>query len=240
MKAIQHEIAHSYQTTNHNCCQTALSMLFSYYKQALSPETITAQVPVLKNEAGEEIGSINQQLATYCLSLGYRVKLYTFDFQIVDLSWQTLSPEDIVKRLEATKKHRTVPSLGKHISELYAQSYVDFINAGGELHIEPHVTTKLLYSLLENGPFMPMVCFNVLHNVGRRRDVALRESVSDDMNGQITNHGVVVYGNDEHGNFLVADPWEKPGKHVVEPERLLCAITAAQVECDNLVFQLDR
>jgi hypothetical protein len=47
-----------------------------------------------------------------------------------------------------------------------------------------------------------------------------------------------MYGNDENGNFLIADPWEKPGRHVIEADVMVAAIGTAQLECDNQVFQL--
>ena len=66
----------------------------------------------------------------------------------------------------------------------------------------------------------------------------MRKIDDDDIHGKITNHSVVVYGKDETGNYLINDPWKELGFHVIEPEHLLCAITAAQVECDNLILQL--
>ena len=57
----------------------------------------------------------------------------------------------------------------------------------------------------------------------------------DDINGTISTHSIVIYGNDEEGNFLVADPWD--GLEVTDPETMLCAITAAEIECDSQCFQ---
>ncbi len=68
--------------------------------------------------------------------------------------------------------------------------------------------------------------------------IGLRESVSDDVQGKVYNHSFIIYGNNEVGNFLIADRWEQPGFHEIEPERMLATISAAQIECDNLLFQI--
>lgn len=195
-------------------------------------------IPVILNKDGEPWGTINQQLATWCISQGYKVNMYTFDCQVIDLSWRDLGKEHLLERLEAAKTGRNVPALGKQWSKMYLQSYIDYLNAGGELHIKPNVTTKLLYELLKDGPLLPCVCFNTMYGTGRSKDVGIRESVSDDVNGKISNHSIVIYGVTEDGDFMIADPWRKPGKHIIEAERMLCAITAAQIECDNLFFSL--
>jgi hypothetical protein len=240
MQAANYSIKHCYQSTNNNCSQTALSILLSYYDIAkqMSAEEIMQQIPVNKDEKGEDWGTINQQLATWCIGQGFAVELYTFDCQAIDLSWADLDQDQLLARIEATKPVRDVPSLGRQWSEIYLRSYADFVKAGGQLFIKPYVTTVLLYELLKRGPILLCVCFNTLHNKGRSTYPGVREIVPDDVNGKVTNHTIVIFGITEKGDFEIADPWEKPGFHTIDPERMLCAITAAQIECDNLLFQL--
>jgi hypothetical protein len=240
MQAIKHDINHQYQPSNHSCVQTATSMLLGHYGHTVSVEELLKSVPILKNKKGEEIGTINQQVATWCISQGYNVALYTFDFQIIDLSWGKLPADKIVERLEAVKNERNVPSIGQELSEAYVQSYIDFIKAGGQLHILPYPTSRLYHDLLEKGPFLLSICFNVLWDQGRTDNTSLRQSTPNDISGHLANHSIVVYGRDKKGDFLIADPWEQPGHHTVEPERLLAATTAALMECDNLLFQLSK
>jgi hypothetical protein len=128
--------------------------------------------------------------------------------------------------------------MGEEWTKQYTQAYIDFVSAGGDLHIQPAVTTALLYELLRTWPFLPCLSYSTLYRVARSRNITENESIDDDVNGKAMNHSVVVYGNDEAGNFFIADPWRKPGLHIVEPERLLAAISTAQIECDNLLFQL--
>lgn len=214
-------------------------MLLSYYGKSLTPEDIVKSVPVIRSEHGEDWGTINQNLATWCLSLGYSVVMYSSDFQILDTSWKGMEKAGLLERLRAVKNHRNVVTLGKKFSEIYVQSYIDFINAGGELRVEQFITTPLLDSLLENGPVLACVCMNTYYGHGRQADgAALRTNVSDDTRGKLYNHSVVVHGKDDEGSYLIADPWATPGMYAVEPEKLVLAVQAAQIECDNLLFQV--
>lgn len=237
---MNYQITHYYQPTNKSCSQTSLAMIFSYFGKTITPEEIIAEVPVNKNEKGEDQGTLNQELATWCLSQGFTVRMHTADFQIADLAWRDLPKEQLVERMESAKTHRDVPSLGKEISERYMQSYIDFVKQGGELHIEPFMTSELIDTLLPDGPILAAVCYNVLHATGRTKSSGLRQTIPDDIEGGLATHSVVIYGKTDDGKYLIADPWQEPGLHEIEPRRLLAAMDAAQIECDNLLFQLAR
>ncbi len=68
------------------------------------------------------------------------------------------------------------------------------------------------------------------------RTVGIRKSVPDDLNGTISVHSAVLYENDEDGNLLIADPWD--GLYQKPPEAVICAMVAAQIECDSQCFQV--
>ncbi len=238
MKAVSYQIKPQHQPTNTTCSQTALSILLNHYGKNLSPLEIETNVPQCVNDKGEKMGTINQQMATWCKKNGFDVTLYTFDFQIIDQTWSSLSYEQMTERLKQRKDGWVVPGIGEEWTRQYTQSYIDFISAGGDLHIRPAVTSKLLYELLQTGPFLPCVSYSTLYGAGRSRNISETDSVDDDINGRAMNHSIVVYGNDEVGNFLIADPWKEPSLVSVEPERLIAAISAAQIECDSLLFQI--
>jgi hypothetical protein len=230
---IEYQVTHYYQPTNNSCSQASLAMVLSYFGKTMLPETIISQVPVNKNAQGEDWGTLNQELATWCIGQGYTVHLCTADFQIIDLAWIGLAQDELLARMEVAKTHRDVPALGQTVSQRYMQSYIDFVKAGGKLQVVPYMTSKLLDELLAAGPYIVSVCFNVLHTQGRTKNI-------DDIDGHLANHSVVVRGKDEAGNYLIADPWQKPGFHTVSSEHLLAAMDASQIECDNLLYQLRR
>jgi hypothetical protein len=239
MKRVKHAIIHHLQPTASSCGYTALSTLLSFYKVDKSVEELLELVPQLNNEDGKPVGSITAQLATWCLEQNYKVNFYSFDFLIIDLSWSNLNNAQLIEKLELVKDARDISSPGeKYWSALYIQAYIDMLKAGGNLTIKPHVTTKLLYKLLEKGPVFVNICSYVTHGLGRLNypDPNERKAVPDEIHGTIGTHSIVIYGNEENGNFLVSDPWH--GLEEVDPETMLCGITAACIEWDSQCFQL--
>lgn len=241
MRELSWDIEAQTQPTSTTCSPTALSILLAHYGDMISPVDIEAEVPQGTDGNGKKMGTINQQLATWCLSKGYKVNMYTFDCQIIDQSWSRLNKDALLERLKLRKNGWVVPGIGKDWTEEYTQSYIDFLEAGGYLKITNAVTTELLYKLLEKGPFLPCVSYSTLYGAARTRVENDNESPNDDINGRALNHSIVIYGCDKAGNFKIADPSrsKKPGLHTIKPEIMLAAISTAQIECDNLLFQVE-
>lgn len=235
MQAVSHNIQHQYQPTPTNCSQTALSIMLGHYDVSLTPQEIEKSVPQTQDSEGNDIGTVSQALATWCAEAqGFKTVMYTFDCQIIDQSWQDKSAAHIISRLQAGLANGwDAPGLGPDWSNEYRQAYIDYLQAGNRLVIQPSVTSKLLYKLVGQGPLFLNVCINTLYGQGRTKDNKL-----NDVQGRAWNHSIVLYGNDQEGNFLIADPIVKPGLHTVEAERMIAAVTASQTECDNLLFQL--
>lgn len=238
MKAIKHKVNLTYQPTNTTCGYASLSMLLDFYGVKKEVIDLTKEVPQPVDEKGESFGSITAQLVQWCQQNGLSAHMYSFDPMITDLSWSKLSQQKILERLKAVKNNRVAPMIGEYWSKVYVQAYIDMMKAGAKLSVLPTVKSALLYDLLESGPVFVNVCSSVLRGAGRSVNSALRKGESDDVAGSIWNHSIIVYGNDEKGNFLVADPWS--GMIKVEPEVMLCSITAAIVECDSQLFVIEN
>lgn len=236
----KHPITYYRQPTNHSCGQAGLAMLLSFFGETYSPNDMCALVPVCKNENGEDAGSITQHLAIWCLQNGYDVNLYTSDFELVDLSWGSASKAHLLSRLELAKHTKTNTVLGRYWSEVYLQSYIDFIHAGGQLHILPYMSAFMIRKLLTTSPLLVCVNFNVLHTQGRQVHDGHLTSKLDDINGKLANHYIVLQGINDQGKFIYCDSWESPGEFEIDPEHLICAITAAQIESDSIYFQLEK
>lgn len=215
-------------------------MLLSHYGIAKDPGEILKMKSVYATDDGRDWGTMAADLAALCIPIGFGADVYTFDCRLIDHSWSALSRDALIARLESVKAHGHVPTLGKNISGIFIQSYIDFLRSGGTLHIAPYVTLRQLYSLLEKGPFQATVCMGAFYGLGKQRLNDDGKPVLDDVHGGIGTHFVVVYGNDEQGNFLIADPSKKPGLYIVEPERLTGSIMAAQRDCENIVFQISQ
>jgi hypothetical protein len=238
VQAIKHSIQHYYQPTNTTCGYAALSMLLSFYDKHVTVEELLESVKQPTDEKGDPRGSTTTELVTWCLENGFVSMVYSFDCEMLDLSWQKLPKAELLAKINAYKDHRNVLGLGKEYGQIYMSGYEKMIESGGLLRIQPHATSKLIYELLETGPVYVNECSDVMDNLGRTKTVGLRQFAEDDENGSLHTHSIVVYGREENGDLLVADPWR--GLRTVDVENLLCSITLAQIECDNMIFQLEK
>ena len=236
---IEHKLTHVLQPTNNSCSQTALSMLLQHYKVNMSPQEIMDAVPVEVDEHGEPWGTITQGLATWCIGQGFDVTMWSYDFEILDLNWKDLSSAEIAKRLRPTLEYRVKPFYGKHDTQMYINSYLSFIEAGGELIVQDYPSSAHLDELVEKAPVFISVNSNVLNGSGRARNTGEYTSEPDVKEGRIINHSVVLNGVTESGDYIIMDPW-KQGRREIERDRLLGAITAAHIESDNLIFALSK
>ncbi len=241
MQPITHNLTLCYQPTTTTCGYAALATLLSHYDKQVSVDALLGDVPQGLNEQGEPIGSVTAQLAAWCAQQGFTVNFWSFDFLITDFGWRDLSQVEILDRLKAVRDVRDVPQVGGKLwSQIYVQAYIELIIAGGKLHIEPHVTSRLLYEKLQTGPLFVNIAPAVVSGEGRattpRQDE--RVDIPDDVNGTIGTHSIVVYGFNEVGDLLVADPWY--GERTIDAETLLCAIASASIECDSQCFQIEK
>lgn len=230
---IKHDFTPELQPTNVSCTQATTAMLLSHYDSKYSVARVLADSP-----ADKEFGSTMQQLATYCIKQGYNVEMFSFDARILDFTWSGLSREELVAKLERVKSVRNIESLGKQLTEQYVADYIEFLNKGGKLYIDPYPTRELLVRLVNEGPICVAVNFTTLLGTGHSKNVGLRASQQDDLDNEVTTHAVLVYGQDDDGNFLLADPWGEPQFNVATSDQLIASIMAAQWLCDNIIFRV--
>ena len=164
--------------------------------------------------------------------------MYVSDMYILDLSWAGKTSKQIQERLEQVKGKRTHQLMDTHWVHVYEDAYLAMLNGGAAITITQFITTKLVNKLLKDGPVFVNICSSALRGKGRTISPELRESAVDDMKGNINTHSVVVYGMNKTGDYLVSDPWD--GLIEVDPEQLVLAIEAAQIECDNQIFVIKR
>ncbi len=237
MHKITHKVTHYYQPTNNTCGYAALAIFLSHFGKDFKPEDLVSQVPQPLSAEGNPQGSVTAQLADWTQAQGLQVHMYTSDMYILDLSWKDKSSTEIKERLEQVKSKRSVPIMDKHWVGVYEDAYLSMLSHGVDLTVVQFITTDLLYSLLEKGPIYTNICSTASTGRGRTRSPELRKDVIDDVDGRVSTHSVVIYGNDEDGNFLVADPWD--GLMTMPPEPMVLSIQAAQIECDNQIFVLE-
>lgn len=194
-------------------------MLLSAYGVEIDVKDVMRDVPMLKNDKKKEWGTFGVDLARYCMKKGFDATYVSFDCLITDQKWATLGARSLRSKFAAKK---LALSFDDALTKSFIRSYRNFLAEKGELLIQPRLTSVWLYRQLKRGPVIACITFAALYGRGTG------------------THFVVIYGNDKKGNFLIADPWEKPGRHVVEPERLISAVMAAQMTCENAVFWIRK
>lgn len=229
----RHNFTPFLQPTNVSCTQTATAILLSHYEPSVTPDTVLAQ-----SGANKEFGSSMQQLATYCIDQGYSVEMRSFDSLILDFTWSSLLPKDLIAKLELIKDVRNVASLGPDMTRHYIEEYITFIRRGGQLVIHPYPTVGSIGKLLAEGPICVAVNYTTMSGDGHSTNVGLRESQPNELDNDVTTHAILVYGQDEDGNFLIADPWGNPATRTLAPDQLIASIMAAQWLCDNIFFRI--
>lgn len=231
---VTHNFIPALQPTNVSCTQTATAMLLSHYDPEYNVDRVLSDSPT------EDFGSSMQRLATYCLEKGYDVELYSFDARILDFTWADLSPTQLIEKLEKIKDVRNVDNLGKELTKQYIEEYIDFVEKGGSLRIQPYPTREFLVKLVTEGPVCVAVNFSTLLGTGHSKNNGLRSSDPDELDNEITTHAVLLYGQNDKGDFLISDPWGKPQLNVVSSDQLIASIMAAQWLCDNILFRIVR
>lgn len=232
MSHTQHHLKLYVQTPEIVCGPTALAMLLSAYGRDVTPSEVEEQASRFKPPGAP--GLISQELAAYCLSLGYEIKFWSFDGRILDYSWRDLQCSELASKIEALCDYHESQGPKNETQLRYAKSYLAFLKAGGSLHIAPFVTSELILSQLRRGPVKAAVAFNVLASEGKRNS----KGVLDPFTGGFGTHSIVIYGYDEAMGFLIADPAVGRGRVTVSRENLLAAISTAQTEDDNALFYI--
>lgn len=236
MQKITHKVEHHYQPTNSTCGYAALATLLSHYGDDYKPEDLVNKVEQPKDAEGTSHGSVTAQLADWCQTNGFQVTFYSSDMYILDLSWQDKNTTQIKKRLEEVKGKRKTAIMDSHWVRVYEDAYLSLIGHGANLTVVKFITTDILHKLLESGPIYVNICSTASSGKGRTVSTELRTDTSNDVEGRIFTHSIVVYGRDDKGNFLISDPWD--GLTTMEPEQLVLSIEAAQIECDNQIFTI--
>lgn len=229
---IKHDFVSELQPTNVSCTQTATAMLLSHYDTKYNVASILQQAPT------EDFGSSMQQLATYCIDQGYDVEMYSFDARILDFTWSGLPDNELIEKLESVKIIRNVESLGSELTRQYIEEYIEFIRKGGKLIIQPFPTRDLLTRLVTEGPVCVAVNFTTLLGTGHSKNIGLRASEHDEFDNDVTTHAVLVYGQDDDGNFLFSDPWGNPQLNSATSDQLIASVMAAQWLCDDIIFRI--
>lgn len=205
---IEYKLTPLLQTAEVVCGPTALAMVLNGLGTKISPRE------VLQGAKGSPgVGLTNQSMATFTMKLGFEADLWSFDHQVLDQAWAGLPSAELATKLESKIDLLRAQSPADQNRIHYAESYLEFVKAGGSLHILPAPTKELIVEWLAKSPLLAGVSFT----------------------GGKGTHSIVIHGYRPE-EFLITDP--EMGPTTISPEKLIAAISAAQSEFDNSIFQL--
>jgi hypothetical protein len=146
-------------------------------------------------------GTLDVFLANHALRRGYDVTIYTYNVDLFDPTWFTLTNEEIRARLAAQAKVKPWQRL-----QAATPGYDEFLGLGGRLKLRD-LEPSLLRKFLKRGtPVITGLSATYLYRTVR--DVPATNA-DDDVRGEPVGHFVVLTGyRRDTREILIADPLE--------------------------------
>lgn len=205
------------QPDNTTCGPTCLHAIYTYYGEDVALEQIIKETRKL-----DEGGTYAVLLGCHALAKGYDVQVYTWNLQVFDPTWFQLAPAAMRERLAKRRRLKTNHKLLGAID-----AYLEFMDAGGEVHFEDLTTALIRKQLTKGIPILSGLSSTYLYRAMREYGATMED---DDVRGEPQGHFVVLCGYDrEDRTVLVADPLHpnlafQGLQYVVEIDRLVCSI----------------
>lgn len=211
------------QPTDSVCGQTCLFALYRYFGMQEELNQVIADIDPLPKG-----GTLAVQLGCHALQRGFLARIYTNNLQMFDPTW--FSPDislreklELQARAKQGEKHR-----------IATQSYLDFLDLGGEVLLES-LTPRLLRNYIDRKvPILAGLSATYLYACSRE----LADGTYDDVAGAPAGHFVIILGYDQETERVkVADPLsDNPAfeghYYSVDLQRLLTAISLGIVTYD--------
>jgi hypothetical protein len=213
------------QPTDTSCGPTCLQAVYAYYGDEIPLRELMTEVGSL--ETG---GTFATMLGLHALQRGYKATIYTFNLRVFDPTWFPAKRKRLLKKLHEQVRVRH----GKR--RLAAQSYVEFLERGGELRFEDLTGALIRRYLRRQQPILTGLSATFLYRCPREIPETCAD---DDVNGEPLGHFVILSGYDSRRRLVsVADPFEAnplsaDRSYEVSMERLINAILLGVLTYDG-------
>lgn len=176
------------------CGPTCLHSIYQYYEKPYSLNSVINDV-----EQFEEGGTIGVLLANDALTKGFNATIYSYNLQIFDPTWFSLSRLEMIEKLKAQLIHKHSEKL-----TIASEAYIRFLELGGRVKFEDLRSLIIRRYLKRNHPVIAGLSATYLYKSMREFGVDLEY---DDLKGEPTGHFVVLHGYDsETREVYIADP----------------------------------
>ena len=211
------------------CGPTCLHSVYNYYADSMALEDVIHQVPSLRGG-----GTLGALLGTHALKRGYKVWMYTYNLDVFDPTWFSLSRSEIISKLKQQMKLKKRAKF-----QVASQAYIDFLRLGGEIKFYDLSSDLMSAYLLQGIPILTGLSATYLYKNAREYG---KFPIPDDIRGEPQGHFVVLTSYDPEENAVtVADPYDPKSMsygqtYRISMEHLICAILLGVVTYDgNLI-----
>jgi hypothetical protein len=211
------------------CGPTCLHSVYNYYADSMALEDVIHQVPSLRGG-----GTLGALLGTHALKRGYKVWMYTYNLDVFDPTWFSLSRSEIISKLKQQMKLKKRAKF-----QVASQAYIDFLRLGGEIKFHDLSSDLMSAYLLQGIPILTGLSATYLYKNAREYG---KFPIPDDIRGEPQGHFVVLTSYDPEENAVtVADPYDPKSMsygqtYRISMEHLICAILLGVVTYDgNLI-----
>ncbi|HOP30202.1 MAG TPA: hypothetical protein P5120_07540 [Spirochaetota bacterium] len=218
------------QPDDTSCGPTCLHAVYNFFDDEISLSDVISGVKSLT-----EGGTLAVNLGIHALERGYSARLYTLNLHVFDPTWFELSIDKMTAKMKKRAEAKGDPKLSFAI-----ESYLEFLNLGGEIHFRDFSTGLLKKFLFRNVPVISGLSSTFLYRSKREIGILNKE---DDVLGDPAGHFVILVRYDRlKKRVLLADPFKKnpiAGEqyYYVSANRLLNSILLGIVTYDaNLLI----
>ncbi|MGC4023552.1 MAG: C39 family peptidase [Cyclobacteriaceae bacterium] len=177
------------------CGPTCLHALYQYYNDEIALKEVISEVKSLK--AG---GTLAVMLGNHALKRGYKAHIYTYNLNVFDPTWFSLSSAKMIQNL---KKQMRYKFKSKRL-QVASKAYIKFLEGGGKI-FQTELDERLIKKYLKQSvPILTGLSATYLY--GTQREIAINNKF-DSIRGEPVGHFVIINGFDESsGMVYLADP----------------------------------
>ncbi len=177
------------------CGPTCLHAIYQYYHDEIPLKEVVNEVKSLKTG-----GTLAVMLGNHALKRGYKAHIYTYNLNVFDPSWFSLSQNKMIDNL---KKQMRYKFRSKKLL-VASKAYIKFIESGGTIQqteLDQHLLKKYLK---KSTPILTGLSATYLY--GTQREIPATNKY-DSIKGEPVGHFVIINGYEEATNTIyLADP----------------------------------
>ena len=177
------------------CGPTCLHAIYQYYHDEIPLKEVVNEVKSLKTG-----GTLAVMLGNHALKRGYKAHIYTYNLNVFDPSWFSLSQNKMIDNL---KKQMRYKFRSKKLL-VASKAYIKFIESGGTIQqteLDQHLLKKYLK---KSTPVLTGLSATYLY--GTQREIPATNKY-DSIKGEPVGHFVIINGYEEATNTIyLADP----------------------------------